>query len=433
MEIQINAEYQTLLPPMLGEEYETLKWSIMTEGQHYPIIINQDGFILDGHQRYRACQELGRECEYVVKEFDNPLLEKKFVVETNLQRRQLTLFQKFELAKVLDAINRQLGRERQAHGQTAPGKRLSSADVKREDVGTSAEQTAKIIGTSPRTVERMRKIDEKGTEEEKEAVRKGEKGIRPVYNKIQKREAKKRLAENPPEETDDLTLFKHLGYAPKPWDVWIYTRDDAYGLEYPGSIPAGIVFNLLYFYTEPGDLVVDPMAGGGVVGDVCKATDRHCLMFDINSVRDDVEEHDLGDGFPDIPELQIDLVFLDPPYFKKLEKEYGKDSISALNKAEYLAFFNKLAEDIYSSGATRVALLMSDYTDDETPRGHIFIWDYILRFVVNGWIPVRHIMCPLPTTAMHPDFVVKFRESKKLGRLGRSLVVFEREDSHESI
>lgn len=196
MEIQINKEYMELLPPLEEEEFEALKWSIMTEGQHYPIVVNQDGIILDGHQRYGACQELGRECEYVVKEFESPLLEKKFVIETNLQRRQLTDYQKFELYKVLDEINRQLGRERLSEaGKLGRDIQLGLASGEAtlpliEDAGKSAEQTAKAIGVSKTSVERMRKIDKKGTEEQKEALRKGETGVRTEYEKIRGQEKK---------------------------------------------------------------------------------------------------------------------------------------------------------------------------------------------------------------------------------------------------
>lgn len=221
----------------------------------------------------------------------------------------------------------------------------------------------------------------------------------------------------------DLVLLTEMGYPPIPWDVWNYTRDEKYGLEYPGSIPAGIIFNTLYFYTEQGDLVVDPMAGGGVVGDVCEAINRECVMLDIQPCRNEILPHDLNKGFP---VKDADLVFLDPPYYKKMEKEYGENSISSLTREAYLAFFDKLASDIWESNSKRVAFLMSDYTDDKDPTKHIFIWEYVNLFASHGWVPERHVMAPLSTSAIHPDFVEKFRNSKKLGRLGRSLVIFGR-------
>ena len=236
-----------------------------------------------------------------------------------------------------------------------------------------------------------------------------------------------RLSARPTEEDEEqggeLGLFKGLGYPPRSGDVWNYAMDRRYGIKHPGNIPAGIVFNLLYYYTEPGDLIVDPMAGGGVVGDVCAITNRRCLMFDLNSVRPDITKHDLSQGFP---VEGANLVFLDPPYYKKLRDEYGPDSISTLPREDYLRFFRNLAEAALASGAKRIALLVSDYYDDEGPHGHVFIWHYVQLFEAAGWLPERHIMAPLSTEQVHPDFVKKLRRLRRLARLTRSLVVFRR-------
>jgi hypothetical protein len=43
-----------------------------------------------------------------------------------------------------------------------------------------------------------------------------------------------------------------------------------------GRIPAQLVAHILYFFSEPGDLVLDPMAGGGVCADTCLAMGRRC-------------------------------------------------------------------------------------------------------------------------------------------------------------
>lgn len=431
MEINVNLEYKSLLPPLTEAEYSGLKESLEKEGQHYPIIVSKNGTILDGHNRFEINNKLGRSTDFIVREFASENKEKIFVIESNLRRRHLRDSAKVLLGLKLEPLYAEEARaimEAQTRDKGGKFERLGSTepngDESPDDRKTSAK-VAKAVGLSRTQYERGRVVVEK-IKEYPDLTKKyidGEKSTSGAYKEVKKRDARKRLAENPPEESDELMLFKHLEYAPIPWDVWTYKRDKIYGLDWPGSIPAGIVFNTLYFYTEPGDLVVDPMAGGGVVGDVCKVTERECRMFDVVPGRDDIISHDLRDGFP---VDDADLVFLDPPYYKKMEKDYGPDSISALDRTEYLEFFEYLATTIHDSGAKRVALLMSDYTDDDDPEGHIFIWHYVDIFEANGWIPVRHIMAPISTTAVHPDFVVKFRKSKKLARLGRSLVIFER-------
>jgi len=106
MNIRINPEYEAILPKLSSEEYEALKESIRKEGMHYPIIVNREGIILDGHHRFRICQELGLEPKVEVKDFGNSLSEKVFVIKSNLLRRHLKDFQRAELTIKLVEINK---------------------------------------------------------------------------------------------------------------------------------------------------------------------------------------------------------------------------------------------------------------------------------------------------------------------------------------
>src|SRR5947208_12332814 len=93
--ITISKEYANLIPPQTKEEYQSLKESIKQDGLFVPIIVNQNGVLLDGHHRYKACQELGIQPKFVTKAFDNELNER---IDCNLKRRQLNNFQRVELA-----------------------------------------------------------------------------------------------------------------------------------------------------------------------------------------------------------------------------------------------------------------------------------------------------------------------------------------------
>ena len=61
MNIKINEEYAKLVHPLTHLELNSLKESIKNNGQWYPIIVNQKGFILDGHHNFEVCQELSIE------------------------------------------------------------------------------------------------------------------------------------------------------------------------------------------------------------------------------------------------------------------------------------------------------------------------------------------------------------------------------------
>ena len=53
-----KTKYQ-LLPDLLPEEYDFLKASIDDHGVEVPIIVDQDGEVVDGFHRQRVCDELG--------------------------------------------------------------------------------------------------------------------------------------------------------------------------------------------------------------------------------------------------------------------------------------------------------------------------------------------------------------------------------------
>ncbi|HSQ48769.1 MAG TPA: ParB N-terminal domain-containing protein [Candidatus Deferrimicrobiaceae bacterium] len=195
MSLRLNPVYEKLLPRMSEEEFAQLKASIKTEGQHYPIIVNEDLEVLDGHHRFRACIELGIEPDFEVRKFDDKLLEKKFVIEANLRRRHLNNFQLVELAVPLLEIEKALAKQRQSKG----GKNgrdlqlgLASDDTESNEPQISAKATevvAKKAGLSTRTFERGKKILDNATEDDKQRLREGKVSISKVYQEI--REAEK--------------------------------------------------------------------------------------------------------------------------------------------------------------------------------------------------------------------------------------------------
>src|SRR5918995_1112338 len=48
-----------VMPPLSADEYQALKADIALRGVMVPVEYDQDGVIIDGHHRVRACQELG--------------------------------------------------------------------------------------------------------------------------------------------------------------------------------------------------------------------------------------------------------------------------------------------------------------------------------------------------------------------------------------
>jgi ParB-like chromosome segregation protein Spo0J/DNA-directed RNA polymerase subunit RPC12/RpoP len=189
MSLRLNPQYEKMLPTMTQEEFEQLKESIRTEGQHYPIIVSESLEVLDGHHRFRACLELDIEPDFEVKHFEDKLLEQKFVIEANLRRRHLNNFQLVELAVPLLEIEKTLAKKKQPtknqnehDSQSVPTSDTSFSEF--ESTGKTTETVAKKAGVSTRTLERGKKIIEKASEDDKQKLREGKTSISKVYREI---------------------------------------------------------------------------------------------------------------------------------------------------------------------------------------------------------------------------------------------------------
>jgi N6-adenosine-specific RNA methylase IME4/ParB-like chromosome segregation protein Spo0J len=94
--IKIKDKYKNFTPEQTPSQYQAMKEDIKENGQKMPGVINQDGILVDGHHRYRACHELGIPFQYYVEYFDNELEELRYIRQANDKRRHYTKFQSIE-------------------------------------------------------------------------------------------------------------------------------------------------------------------------------------------------------------------------------------------------------------------------------------------------------------------------------------------------
>jgi ParB-like chromosome segregation protein Spo0J len=214
MSLRLNPQYEKMLPTMSQEEFEQLKESIRTEGQHYPIIVSESLEVLDGHHRFRACLELAIEPDFEVKQFEDKLLEKKFVIEANLRRRHLNNFQLVELAVPLLEIEKALTKKHQSQSNKnehdtpfglTPDTSFSELKAKEK----TAEAIAKKAGVSTRTLERGKKIIEKASEDDKQKLREGKTSINKVYREITPPKPEPKTTHKPETPTFDPHILRN--------------------------------------------------------------------------------------------------------------------------------------------------------------------------------------------------------------------------------
>jgi ParB-like chromosome segregation protein Spo0J len=93
-------KYQ-FLPPLPLDKYEALRESIREKGVIEPVITDEDGKVLNGHHRAKACKELGIDYPTWVIEGLTEEQKQNLSVELNMQQRDWTKEQKKELAVTL--------------------------------------------------------------------------------------------------------------------------------------------------------------------------------------------------------------------------------------------------------------------------------------------------------------------------------------------
>ena len=89
-------EVASLFPLLSGSAFSDLVVDIRQSGLLEPIVVDSEGRILDGRNRYRACLEAGVEPRFVEWKGDGPLIE--LSLRLNLRRRHLNESQRAMVA-----------------------------------------------------------------------------------------------------------------------------------------------------------------------------------------------------------------------------------------------------------------------------------------------------------------------------------------------
>jgi len=247
------------------------------------------------------------------------------------------------------------------------------------------------------------------------------------------------------EDKEDIERFKELNWGLRTWDQWEWNDcDKRFGDDWPGRIPAQLIAHILFYFSKQNDLILDPMAGGGVTPDTCLAMNRRCWAFDMidrPETRPEIEPNtwtitstDKLTGSKEKP----DLIIFDPPYFDKKAADYDKNSISGLPKKEYLefleAFFALLKQN--AKKTTRLAFINADWRDfqnkpasEESRKGAILIDAYLNILNKTGWWHTHFIQAPMSAQRFSAVVVSAMQKKKILGVTSRYVMILSQQET----
>jgi hypothetical protein len=213
------------------------------------------------------------------------------------------------------------------------------------------------------------------------------------------------------------------------FDVWSFkiADKDAGAQSYFGSMAPQIVENLLWFYTQPGDVVVDLFAGSGTTIDVAKRMGRRVWAGDIrgdyNNPTLPIHKHDATTGWPADAPKKAQLVLLDPPYWKQAAGRYSQEP-NELAETDLETFYAQWAKVLKGcvGKAERIAYIISPTHDDDD-----VVVDHATDMLRVAWelglVVERRIIVTYGTQQATGQQVEWARANKRLLKLYRDLVI----------
>jgi len=184
-----------IFPLLDGQDFAGLVTDIREHGLHEPIVVYEDK-ILDGRNRYRACEAAGVEPTFTVYTGDDPVA---YVISLNLRRRHLDESQRAMVAAKLATLK--LGDNQ--HSEGLPIGRSSellnvgerSVARAREVIDRGATELVQAVERGRVSVSAAADIATQPIEEQREIVARGEREILRAAQDIRARKAEIRRAE----------------------------------------------------------------------------------------------------------------------------------------------------------------------------------------------------------------------------------------------
>jgi DNA modification methylase len=197
MELKIKEEFKKLIPPLTAEEFKQLETNCIDEGIRDAIVTWQ-GFIIDGHNRYKIATDWQLSFKTIEKAFDSEYHVRKWMAQNQIGRRNLTDFVKGELFQIIEDCEKEIGKQKlkeigKLYGEGHAKDKEEPLSIIDKPSHDTRKIVAKKLGWSTGKKAQFDVVKKVAPEEIKEKLRTGEISINQAYQDIKKEEKKVEL------------------------------------------------------------------------------------------------------------------------------------------------------------------------------------------------------------------------------------------------
>jgi len=370
-----------------------------------PIELNQDNILIDGMHRMKAHKQAGLdEIEYIVFETksDNDIIMR--AIETNA-----------------------------THGLQLNYKEKKSLAVKLYHDDDTRRRLLKVLSVSPSTFDKWTANKKKELDEERNQK---------ILNLYLRCWTMKQIAETVGMTEDGISKYlknyrnnKFMetieNFKPNPYNIWSYGKQEPTDTKVFGTLPQDIVEQLLYYYTEPFDVVYDPFGGAGITVDACKKWYRRYYVTDRKpseiALTKNIKKAEIQEGIPKLPEIPK-LVFMDPPYWQQSKGKYSNDPTDLANMSledfekTLTAFFKELKR--WLNDGSYIALIIGMTQSNHQVNDHAISLYKILDSI--GFSFVQRVNVPYSTQQVNEFDVSSAKKGKYMLKMYRDLLIFKK-------
>ena len=203
-EIIVDPELAAIIPPLTDEERKALETSLRAEGCRDALVLwKGHDTLLDGHNRLTICRRHGIEHRTIEVAVPDRAAAKVWIIKNQFARRNLTPYQRAELALQLEPAIAEQAKERQRASGGAVVEKSTEPPIK------TRVEVAKVAGVSENTIAKAKVIAEEADEPTKAALRRGQTTIHKEFKKIKEAKAEERGDAKPP-KPKPLTQVQRL-------------------------------------------------------------------------------------------------------------------------------------------------------------------------------------------------------------------------------